>query len=278
MGEFNLALTAGAISLEDGAVTATLRWTGGADLNLFVRDPMGRTISWSDPLSPSGGTLQIDSNTGCQTPSTDPVEHIYWSPGVLVTGDYEVWVWYQDGCQRQDTVPFSLAVFVNDQGVLETSGVLGPSQRFEAAMRVIDDGEAGITSPGRVTTPSPQQEASEGGDVAIRFGENLTGTISNERYALFYQFEGEAGDQVTIRAERLTDDLDPIVILRDADNNNLPGGTNDDADPSTRDSLLNYTLPATGEYIISVTRFGVRDGTTTGNFRLTLERATPPSP
>jgi hypothetical protein len=272
-GEFNLALTAGAISLEDGAVTATLRWSGVADLNLFVRDPIGRTISWSDPVSPSGGRLQIDSNTGCQTPSTEPVEHIYWSPDALVTGDYEVWVWYQDGCQREDTVPFSLTMSVNGQGVLETSGEIQPRQRFEAAMRVIDGGEAVVTSPGRVTMPSPQQEASEGGDVAIRYGESLIGTISNERYALFYQFEGEAGDQVTIRAERLSDDLDPIIILRDADNNNLPGGTNDDADPSTRDSLLTYTLPASGEYIISVTRFGVRDGTTTGNFRLTLERS-----
>lgn len=276
-GEFNLALTAGAISLENGAVTATLRWSGVADLNLFVRDPLGRAISWSHPVSPSGGTLQIDSNTGCQTPSADPVEHIYWSPDALVTGDYGVWVWYQDGCQREDPVPFSLAVSVNGENILESSGELRPSQRFEAGMRVIDDGEAGITSPGRVTTPSPQQEASEGGDVVIRYGESLTGAITNDRYALFYQFEGDADDQVMIRVERLTDDLDPIVILRDADNNNLPGGSNDDADPDTRDSLLAYTLPATGEYVISVTRFGVRDGTTTGSFRLTLQRSNEPT-
>jgi hypothetical protein len=275
-GEFDLALTAGAISLEPGVVTATLRWVGGADLNLFVRDPFGRTISWSDPSSPSGGTMQIDSNTGCQTPSTDPVEHVYWNGADIVPGDYEVWVWYQDGCGREDPVPFSLVVNVNGEAELETSGELRPRQRFEAGMRVIEDGETGITNTGRVTTPTAQQEASEGGDIFIRYGENLTGTISNDQYALFYQFDGTAGDQVLIQVERLTNNLDPVVILRDADNRNLPGASNDDVDGVTHDSLLAYTLPANGEYVIAVTRFGVRDGTTTGDFRLTLERVNNP--
>ena len=271
-GAFNLALTVGAISLDPGSVTATLHWTGVADLNLFVRDPLGRSISWSDPSSPSGGTLQIDSNTGCQTPSAEPVEHIYFPSSDPVAGDYEAWVWYQDGCGREDPVTFSLAINVNGDVVLETSGELRPRQRFETGMRVTEEGESGITNTGRVTTPTAQQEASEGGDLFIRYGENVTGTISDEQYALFYQFDGAAGDEVLIRVERLTSDLDSIVVLRDADNRNLPDGSNDDADPTTHDSLLTYTLPNTGEYIIAVTRFGVREGTTTGNFRLTLER------
>src|SRR5690606_16714297 len=107
-GAFNLSLTVGAISLESGSVTATLRWSGIADLNLFVRDPLGRSISWSDPSSPSGGVLQIDSNTGCQTPSAEPVEHIYFPGSEPLAGDYEIWVWYQDGCGREDPVTFSL--------------------------------------------------------------------------------------------------------------------------------------------------------------------------
>ena len=275
-GEYNLALTAGAISLESGAVTATLRWAGAADLNLFVRDPLGRTISWSDPSSPSGGILQIDSNTGCQTPGAEPVEHVYWPDSSLVAGDYEVWVWYQNGCGREDTVAFSLTVNVNGDSALSTNGELTPLQRFEAGLRLSEDGETGITNPGRVTTPSPQQEASEGGDIFIRYGENITGAISSDRYALFYQFNGSEGDQVRILVEHLSDTLDPVVVLRDADNRNLPGATNDDADSTTRNSLLTYTLPADGEYIIGVTRFGARDGTTTGDFRLSLEQVSAP--
>ncbi|MEO8394291.1 MAG: PPC domain-containing protein, partial [Chloroflexota bacterium] len=94
-GSYTLAITAGEISLASGAFTATLRWSGAADLNLFVRDPNGRTISWSSPQIPDGGDLQIDSNTRCETPSDEPVEHGYWP--ALITGDYEVWAWYEDG-------------------------------------------------------------------------------------------------------------------------------------------------------------------------------------
>lgn len=277
-GDYNLAITAGAISLESGTVTATLRWSGAVDLNLFVRDPLGRTISWSDPASPSGGLLQIDSNTGCQTPSAEPVEHIYWPGTTLVAGDYEIWVWYQNGCGREEPVTFSLTVNVNGETELNASSELRPRQRFEAGLRVTESGETGIINTGRVTTPTPQQEASEGGDIFINYGEHVTGAITSDRYALFYQFNGAAGDQVRIRVERMTSDLDPIVVLRDADNRNLPGGTNDDADSSTRDSLLEYTLPEDGEYIVAVTRFGGRDGTTTGEFRLTLEQLEALSP
>ena len=120
-------------------------------------------------------------------------------------------------------------------------------------------------------SPSPQQRASEGGDLLIRYGEALTGTISPEVYALFYQFSGAAGDQVEIRAERVGGDLDPMLVLRDASDRTLV--SNDDADSTTTNARLTYTLPETGTYIVAVTRFGVRDGTTTGDFRVVLSRA-----
>jgi hypothetical protein len=105
----------------------------------------------------------------------------------------------------------------------------------------------------------------------------MTAAISDEQYALFFRFRGEAGDTVRIAAERVTDDLDPLLVLRDASDRNLPGGTNDDRTPDDRNAELVYTLPAAGEYVIAVTRYGVRDGTTAGEFRLTLENLTPQS-
>ena len=64
----------------------------------------------------------------------------------------------------------------------------------------------------------------------------------------------------------------PLVPARYAGDTTLPNGMNDDADETTRDSRLVYTLPADGQYVIAVTRFGVRDGTTTGDFRLNLNK------
>ncbi len=264
-GAYDLALTAGEISLTSGAFTATLRWSGSADLNLFVRDPNGRTVSWSSPQLPDGGTLQIDSNTRCETPSDQPVEHIYWSS--LITGDYEVWAWDEDGCGASTSTPFALDVSVNGSSVLEAQDSLRAGQRYQVGLRVTD-GQGFVIDPGAIITPSPQQHASEGGDIVIRYGEPLTGTISDDVYALFYQFAGSAGDVVTIRAERVTGNLDPVVVLRDAADHTL--ASNDDADATTPNAALTYTLPAAGTYLVAVTRYGVRDGTTTGDFRVSV--------
>ncbi len=265
-GSYTLDITAGEISLASGVFTATLRWSGGADLNLFVRDPNGRTVSWSSPQVPSGGVLQIDSNTRCETPSDQPVEHSYWP--TLVGGDYEVWAWYGDGCGRNISTAFTLEVAVNGSAVLYAEDRLRPGQRYDVGLRVTGDGQGFVIDPGAIITPSAQGRASEGGDILIRYGETLGGTISSEVYALFYTFSGAAGDVIDLRAERVSGDLDPVLVLRDAGDKTL--ASNDDADDATRDARLSYTLPAEGTYIVAVTRYGVRDGTTTGDFRLSL--------
>lgn len=267
-GGYELIVTAGEIALTAGGLTATLRWTANADLNLFVIDPAGRAVAWSSPNATSGGTLQIDSNAECETPSAQPVEHIYWTTPPI--GDYSVWVWNQDGCGVIDPVPFTLTVTINGVPVVNSSASVPPNARLEAVVRVGDGGQGFLIEPGYVILPSPQEAVSQGGDAIIRPGDVLMGDLNNAVYARFYQFSGTAGQVVSIRVERAAGDLDPMLILRRADDSPLPDAANDDAAPDTRDSQLDYTLPADGAYIIAVTRFGVREGTTTGTFRLTL--------
>ena len=76
--------------------------------------------------------------------------------------------------------------------------------------------------------------------------------------------------RVSINAARTSGDLDVVLVLGDADNNPLPDATNDDANPTTSDAQLIYTLPTTDTYVIAVTRFGVRDGVSSGTYELTL--------
>lgn len=272
-GEYSLDLTVGQLALNSGALMATLNWQNDADLNLFVRTPSGRTISWSNPALPNGGTLQIDSNTRCETPTAQPVEHVYWRNAEPEFGDYTIWVWNQQTCSVPEPVNFELSVRVDGVQVLyvtpnETQS-LRLNQRYEAIIRISEFG-TGVLNAGTISTPSPQQVASQGGDTLIAYGQDITGTISDEVYALFYQFYGAAGDTVIITAERLTNDLDPIVVLRDADDLNI--ARNDDAGDS-QNSRLVHELPADGRYIIAVTRYGLRDGLTTGDFRLVLREA-----
>lgn len=270
-GSFDLALTVGRFTPQPGALTATLSWQSEADLNLFVRDPSGRTVSWSNPEIPSGGLLEIDSNTQCNTPSDQPVEHIYWPGTALPPGEYEVWVWYQNTCGRNAPADFQLDLSVGGESVLEIDTTLQPGQRLDSSIRVLDEGEGFAVNRGRIVTPTSQQNASEGGDTLIFYGDTITDTLSNQVYARFYQFNGLAGDQITINAETITGNLDPILVLRTADNQNL--AINDDANVDTNNALLTYTLPVDGQYVVGVTRFGVQEGTTTGDYQLTLTRS-----
>ena len=276
-GGYTLSLTVGQIELQTGTFTASLIWGGDADLNLFVRDPSGRVVSWSNPTVPSGGTLQIDSNTNCETPTSQPVEHIYYpNTTTIPDGDYTVWVWYQNVCSMEMAVPFNLTVTAYNQELLkienapENPVVINPHQRFEAVLRV-NQANSSIIRPGEFSSPTPQQTASQGGDTLIRYGETVSESISNDVYARFYQFMGEEGDTIVITAETQTGTLDPIVVLRTPDDINLI--TNDDADPYTKNSRLTYTLPSSGQYVIAVMRYGLREGTTTGAYTLNLEKS-----
>ncbi len=267
-GEYQLALTVGEIDLDEGAFSATLTWTGSADLNLFVRDPRGRIVSWSAPQSPTGGTLQVDSNTNCQTPSDQPVEHVFWEQ--IVPGDYEVWAWYQDGCGRVTAADYTLTLQGGTTVIRTLTGSLNVGQRFQIPVRIFDDGSAFVLSEGEIADPTPQQRASEGGDQPLRAGEVVSARLDDQVFARFYRFQGEAGTQVIINAARTSGDLDVVLVLGDADNNPLPDATNDDANPTTSDAQLIYTLPTTDTYVIAVTRFGVRDGVSSGTYELTL--------
>lgn len=271
-GSYDLEITAGQIALQPGILTATVNWEGSADLNLFLRDASGRIVSWANPAVETGARLQIDSNTNCDTPSAQPIEHIYWTIPELPAGDYTVWVWHQNTCGMPDAVPFSLSLTFNGEEKLlispEDEQTLRPDERFETSLRVFETSSS-LLNPGSISQPTAQQRASQGGDTPIRYGESLTANISNDVYARFFQFRGEAGDEIRILAEQLTGDLDPIVVLRDDRDNNL--AINDDA--SGRNSRITFTLPENGRYVIGVTRYGVRDGRTVGDFRLTLERS-----
>lgn len=274
-GNYEMDLTVGAISLREGALTATLTWEGAADLNLFVLPPVGAPISWSNAAGLNDGLLQIDSNTNCQTPTDQPVEHIFWPTLPADVGDYTVWVWYQNVCGARVESPFTLEITFNGQVVASLTSteqnplVLQPDERFEVRFRTGADGGFQVLNPGSRKIPTPQERASEGGDIQMTYGQNLIGTISDEVYALFYQFQGNAGDVVTITAERITGDLDPIVVLRDAQEQTIVVSDDDTVDLNEQ---FTVTLEADGRYVIAVTRFGLRDGTTGGDFRLSLVR------
>lgn len=105
----------------------------------------------------------------------------------------------------------------------------------------------------------------------VQAGETVQGTINNDAYAVRYTFDGQAGEAIGIRMNRVSGDLDPYLVLlgpdgaRLADNDDDPQGFNRDA------YLRGFELPVSGQYVIVATRFQEDIGPTSGDFTLTLE-------
>jgi hypothetical protein len=103
----------------------------------------------------------------------------------------------------------------------------------------------------------------------------FTGDINNDNPRIMHEFEGSAGQLVTITVVTTGGDLDTIVRLLD------PSGTviseNDDHNqnaislPNSRDSaLVDVSLPSSGTYTVEVSRYNAEVGTTSGTFELVI--------
>lgn len=106
-------------------------------------------------------------------------------------------------------------------------------------------------------------------DIPVVYGAVATNFINDSQLAVYYRFDGQAGDQIQVAAQNTAGDLDTLVYLMDAAGNIL--AEDDDSGEGT-DSLLNYTLPVAGTYVIAVTRFDVSSGFSSGEFRMTLTK------
>lgn len=104
---------------------------------------------------------------------------------------------------------------------------------------------------------------------ALAFFEPVAGALNQGTPAEEWTFEGHADQVISVLAVRTSGDLDPTLAVIG------PGGRtvaeNDDLDSLVRDAGLEaLSLPQDGTYTIWVTRYGGEDGTTAGEYELTL--------
>src|SRR5262249_3820854 len=117
------------------------------------------------------------------------------------------------------------------------------------------------TAPPAVTaTPPPV--------FPLAAGSSIEGNINNIVPAVRYRFDANANDSVTISMDATSGDLDPFLLLYQADGALV--AQNDDAQSGVRNSQIAITLNQGGTYIVEATRFQQTEGTSTGTFRLTL--------
>jgi hypothetical protein len=80
-----------------GDVQVSVSWDAPSDVDLHVVDPFGEEIYYGNPVSASGGQLDVDSNPACSIDGRQ-IENIRWgsrAPG----GNYTVRVDYWASCQ-----------------------------------------------------------------------------------------------------------------------------------------------------------------------------------
>jgi hypothetical protein len=100
------------ITVQSGELQVSLSWDTDADLDLFVTEPDGTRIFYGDPLSESGGQLDLDSNAACQEPFNQN-ENIFWPPGTAVSGDYRVQIYLYAPCETVGRTNWRVTVLEN---------------------------------------------------------------------------------------------------------------------------------------------------------------------
>ena len=104
----------------------TLIWDNLDDLDLHCITPSGDEIFYDNPEA-DNGTLDVDANSHSSTPTTTPVENIYWQPGTAPHGHYIVSVVYFSNNEATVPCDYSVRVVIDGKsqvyhGTLQNEG------------------------------------------------------------------------------------------------------------------------------------------------------------
>lgn len=105
----------------------------------------------------------------------------------------------------------------------------------------------------------------------MAFGSIREGEITDRQYEQFYNFQAQEDQIITVVMERASQAglLDSYLIITDANSRRLV--EDDDSGSGNNARIANFRVPADGSYTIIATRFDREAGTSTGEYRLTVD-------
>ena len=108
---------------------------------------------------------------------------------------------------------------------------------------------------------------------ALRFGDSVIGTISDSEPQVYYSFQAQQGDILTVSMVRSSGTLDPYLKVVDADR--IVIADNDDqAGAETRNARIDaLIIERSGAYVIVASRYQEAAGDTAGSFVLSIDEA-----
>ena len=93
-----------------GDLEVTLSMSEATDLDLYVVEPNGNVIYYDNARSWTNGRLDLDANAACQGNWNVRYEHIFWPPGGVPEGTYQVRVDNWRNCVGGRAVDFQVIV------------------------------------------------------------------------------------------------------------------------------------------------------------------------
>ncbi len=104
----------------------------------------------------------------------------------------------------------------------------------------------------------------------LAYQQPVSGSLAADHVADWYIFRGREGDVITLRMAATSGDLDPYLILTNADGYEM--AANDDAASGSPDAAIeSFTLPASDAYLVRATRYGFENGPSRGDYTLVIE-------
>ena len=118
-----------------GNIQVTLAWATGADMDLYVTDPQGETLSYSHTTTNSGGQLDHDARGQCnQNQANNTIENVFWNTPNPPPGNYQVQVHYWGECNSHaGPTQVTLSIAVGGRVIGAYNYVLAPQQRADVA-------------------------------------------------------------------------------------------------------------------------------------------------
>jgi hypothetical protein len=146
--------------------------------------------------------------------------------------------------------------------------------RFSQIQAFRFSGAGNLALPSRpIETDGGTTQVTTAAGGVIEYGNTVRGVIDNRVPVHEYRFRGVAGDVITITMRDVStqNSLDTLLVLLDANRNELVRVDDigrESENLRATDSLIQFTIGITGEFIIQATRFGG-----SGDYEMTLERA-----
>jgi hypothetical protein len=137
-------LQASVTAVGTGDLQISVSWNVDNDLDLHVIDPNDFEIYYGDEESPEGGTLDLDSNAGCDPIDGVDNENVRWPTGTAPHGSYQVLI---DNYQACTAAAVSYVVTIQKVGKAP--------QTFTGSFSADDVGDGGDVGAGKLVTKFP---------------------------------------------------------------------------------------------------------------------------